>query len=217
MLELQDQGSDTPCVIRPCTVCGGSDRNPSGACRPCQAIRSARWSAKNADAERARKAADYQANRQLYIDRAKARVMRIPDEIRVYKAAWNRANRAKHRTYSANWRARHPEKRKLVVKAWEKRNPDLVRIFQQNRRARVKAARGQFSIGLIPRLWKLQRGLCACCKKPLGSRHELDHIMPLALGGSNTDDNAQLLRSHCNRSKSARHPVDYMQSRGFLL
>lgn len=45
----------------------------------------------------------------------------------------------------------------------------------------------------------------------------MDHIMPLALGGTNTDDNIQLLCPTCNRSKHAKHPVDFMQQRGFLL
>lgn len=35
--------------------------------------------------------------------------------------------------------------------------------------------------------------------------------------GTNTDDNIQLLRKLCNLQKSAKHPVDFMQQRGFLL
>ena len=63
----------------------------------------------------------------------------------------------------------------------------------------------------------LQKGLCPCCRKPLGNDYHMDHIIPLALGGSNGDNNIQLLRSECNLEKQAKHPVDFMQSRGFLL
>jgi 5-methylcytosine-specific restriction endonuclease McrA len=45
----------------------------------------------------------------------------------------------------------------------------------------------------------------------------MDHIIPLALGGTNTDDNIQLLRAKCNKQKGAKHPIDFMQQRGFLL
>jgi 5-methylcytosine-specific restriction endonuclease McrA len=45
----------------------------------------------------------------------------------------------------------------------------------------------------------------------------MDHIVPLISGGTNTDDNIQLMRSRCNQQKSAKHPIDFMQSRGFLL
>ena len=64
----------------------------------------------------------------------------------------------------------------------------------------------------------LRRKLCACgCGQPLGEKYELDHRMPIALGGENTDDNMQLLTRTCNRQKHAKHPVEFMKSRGFLL
>jgi 5-methylcytosine-specific restriction endonuclease McrA len=53
--------------------------------------------------------------------------------------------------------------------------------------------------------------------QPLGDNYHLDHITPITLGGSNTDDNMQLLRQRCNNQKYNKHPIDFMQSRGFLL
>ena len=76
---------------------------------------------------------------------------------------------------------------------------------------------GVLTLGLSLRLFQLQKGKCACCKKPLGSNYHMDHIMPLALGGTNTNDNIQLLRARCNLQKQAKHPVDFMQQRGYLL
>ena len=73
------------------------------------------------------------------------------------------------------------------------------------------------SVGLSAKLFKLQKGKCPCCKQPLGDDYHLDHKMPLALGGTNTDENMQLLRSICNLQKHAKHPVDFMQERGYLL
>jgi 5-methylcytosine-specific restriction endonuclease McrA len=79
------------------------------------------------------------------------------------------------------------------------------------------ASGGKLSPDLAERLYELQGGKCACCGKPLGEKYHLDHIMPLALGGANTDDNMQLLTARCNIQKSAKHPIDFMQERGFLL
>ena len=45
----------------------------------------------------------------------------------------------------------------------------------------------------------------------------LDHKVPLAAGGANEFGNLQLLCPRCNLAKSARDPLDFMQSRGFLL
>lgn len=94
---------------------------------------------------------------------------------------------------------------------------EIHRISIQNRRARKLESEGNLTPGLSERLFKLQRGACPCCKQPLGHDYHMDHIMPLARGGSNTDDNIQLLRQRCNNQKHSKHPVDFMQSRGFLL
>ncbi|MBU9359553.1 HNH endonuclease [Burkholderia multivorans] len=49
------------------------------------------------------------------------------------------------------------------------------------------------------------------------TRFPNDDIEPLARGGSNDIANIQLLCRTCNLSKHARDPVEFMQSRGFLL
>jgi len=74
------------------------------------------------------------------------------------------------------------------------------------------------SPNLSEKLFVLQKGICACgCQQPLGRDYHLDHRMPLALGGTNTDDNVQLLTKLCNLQKGKKHPIDFMQSRGFLI
>lgn len=41
---------------------------------------------------------------------------------------------------------------------------------------------------------------------------ELDHVIPLSLGGTHTIDNLQVLCAHHNRSKGNRSTADYRQS-----
>jgi HNH endonuclease len=50
-------------------------------------------------------------------------------------------------------------------------------------------------------VWQRDKGQCVKC----GSRErlEFDHVIPIALGGSNTERNIQLLCEPCNRSKGA--------------
>lgn len=126
---------------------------------------------------------------------------------------------AKARSLAAakKWNAANPDKVKERVRAWQKANPEACRIIRQNRRTRKLENGGKLSMGLMSKLFKLQKGKCACCLKPLGDKYHMDHIMPLALGGSNTDDNIQLLRQRCNHQKHAKHPIDFMRERGFLL
>lgn len=109
------------------------------------------------------------------------------------------------------------EKVKATRAKWAEANREQLRTLRHNYRARKSANGGKLSKDIADRLFVLQRGKCACCGLPLGTDYHLDHIMPLALGGSNTDDNIQLLRSSCNHQKRAKHPVEFMQQRGFLL
>lgn len=123
---------------------------------------------------------------------------------------------------SSVWQREDKEKADARMHAWRKLNPKRLnensRRQAHNRRARIREVGGRLSIGIAARLFELQRGKCACgCKQPLGDDYHLDHRMPLALGGANEDWNIQLLRSTCNQQKHAKHPVDFMQSRGYLL
>ena len=121
-----------------------------------------------------------------------------------------RVRAARQAKYAAN-----SEDVKKKVRAWQKLNPETVRLSKQNRRA--KESGGRLSKGLAEKLIKLQSGKCICCGQPLGSDYHLDHINPLSRGGSNTDDNIQLLRKTCNLQKHAKDPIEFMQMRGFLL
>jgi 5-methylcytosine-specific restriction endonuclease McrA len=89
-------------------------------------------------------------------------------------------------------------------------------LYEQNRRAK-KAAGGELPVDIVVRLLELQKGKCACCAKPLKGVYHLDHIMPISRGGENTERNVQLLLPQCNLQKNAKDPIDFMQSRGFLL
>ena len=192
----------SPIPVRPCIKCGAADRNPKGVCNICNRVRASAWYALNA----ARAKVNGMSYRAANPEKHKAAVARAVE-----------ANLDKKRSRDADWRASNPERISAVCAAWAAANPEARRIYNQNRRAKKRANGGVLTKGLSAKLFKLQRGLCPCCKQPLGDNFHLDHIQPIALGGSNTDDNMQLLRQRCNNQKHAKHPVDFMQSRGYLL
>lgn len=156
----------------------------------------------NPEREKARSAAYKAANR---------------EKIQAYAVAFREANPERVLATSARWRDANRDRVREISADWRKRNPDAVRVSTQNRRALVQKDGGVLSKGLAKRLFEMQKGKCPCCKQPLGKSYHLDHKMPLALGGTNTDDNMQLLRATCNLNKAAKHPVDFMQSRGYLI
>jgi len=133
------------------------------------------------------------------------------------RKAYLSANRDREASYRAKYYAENREKSLLKSKLFFSENPELRRIYNQNRRAIKRSTGGIISKGLADILFNLQRGKCPGCKQPLGDDYQLDHIMPIHLGGANEDWNIQLLRKTCNQQKHAKHPIDFMQSRGFLI
>lgn len=131
--------------------------------------------------------------------------------------SWRLQNLDRQRQYKQDWYLTNKERVVKKHNDWRAKNPSSLVVYSENRRARKRLVGGKLTSGLSLKLFALQKGKCACCKKPLGSDYHMDHIMPLALGGTNTDDNIQLLRAVCNRQKRAKHPVDFMRERGFLL
>ena len=202
-------------MLKFCKKCNAeTDRcKKTGRCKPCKVV----YYAANREKALAYKSAWYTANREKMIAASSAWRAVNREKARAAVIAWYAANREKVLAYGAAWRAINPEKVLANGASWRAANPEKCRIYNQNRKARKRANGGKLSSDLSAKLFKLQRGKCTCCGQPLGDDFHLDHVIPLALGGANEDSNIQLLRAECNLKKSSKHPVDFMQSRGFLL
>ena len=183
-------------------------------CKACEKARATKRRADHPDKKRVGDARYYAANREKIAARAAAYYAANRERLKTYAAKYRADHPEKARTAIAKWAAANPEKHRSYRARYIASNPDADRIRKHARRARE--AGGKPSKDIAERLYALQRGKCACCKQPLGNDYHLDHIMPLALGGTNTDDNIQLLRAKCNLQKSAKHPIDYMRENGFL-
>lgn len=134
-----------------------------------------------------------------------------------YFDRYNRENYSRLRARRLAWSAANADRIKALNAAWTQNNLERHRLYQHKRRARLKAG-GELSPNIIEVLLVRQKGRCACCSERLKGAYHLDHIFPLALGGSNTDDNVQLLTPRCNWQKGAKHPIEFMQQRrGMLL
>lgn len=106
-------------------------------------------------------------------------------------------------------------KNKEQLRKYRAARPDVQREAA-HRRQSAKVER--LPRGTVKRIGSLQRWKCAVCHGCLCRLgYHMDHIMPLAKGGQHTPGNIQLLCPTCNVRKSAKHPIDFMQQRGFLL
>lgn len=194
-----------------------TERYASGRCKPCHLACSAARHAANPATKRAVSAAWDAANRDKVRAKSTAWYVANHERARATGAAYRAANREKCRAVTSSWAAANPEKKRSTNAAWKASNKEKLRIYKHNRRARELNAGGTLSHGLADKLFKLQRGKCACCHISIAGGNHMDHVIPLALDGPNKDWNMQLLCPPCNLSKGAKHPIDFMQSKGLLL
>lgn len=200
----------------------------NSSCKECQSNYNRRRYEENQEAFKARGIAWYADNKERMRAANAAYRAANAEVVAAKKAEWQAANteriRSARRTWpsatpqrQADYYQRNKERDRVRMAAWRAANRGKTQEHRSNRRARKLKSGGKLSPGLSEKLFQLQRGLCPCCKQPLGDDHHMDHIVPLALGGANVDENMQLLRAACNLKKRAKHPIDYMQSKGFLL
>jgi 5-methylcytosine-specific restriction endonuclease McrA len=102
---------------------------------------------------------------------------------------------------------------------WRRENPDKARdISRKNghkRRVRKAASSEHYTLPEIRALRKKTGGKCALC--PAKGRMTIDHIVPLARGGSNAIRNIQFLCKSCNSSKQDKDPIQFAQEIGLLV
>ena len=136
-----------------------------------------------------------------------------PDRCKESYLKWREKEQAKGWATRKAYELANQEQRKLWKKKWVQNNPEQIKIQKHRRRGAV----GTFSKKDIDFLMKSQRGKCVVCLASLLKGKHIDHITPIALGGTNNPTNLQLLCPKCNLNKGAKDPIEFMQSRGFLL
>ncbi len=201
--------------MKVCKKCGTAI--DIGRCKECNRRRASAYYYANIDRSR-EKSREYQrAHRDERIAYSRAYYAANREKSIAISKAWAAANIKTVQENRRKWRAANLEKARAGAAQYRRDHPEAKRISEQNRRQKARENGGRLSRGLAGKLFKLQKGKCACCGLPLGDDYHLDHIMPLHRGGQHADSNMQLLRSKCNHEKHAKHPVDFMQERGFLL
>lgn len=125
-----------------------------------------------------------------------------PLKVKLKNERWRKINKVKDTLNKMKWADVNVEKVKQARDKWRTKNPDRWMIDTHARRART---RGRFTQQRVNQLKQDQGNKCVYCPADLTKFH-IDHIMPLALGGSNMDDNIQLLCPRCNLKKHAKHP-----------
>ena len=127
---------------------------------------------------------------------------------RAYVAAWYADHSGDKSAYYAAWYAEHD--RSASKAAWHAANMDKACTYRMNRRAlKRNATMGPIDVGQV---FANYGGICYLCglvidislKYPDPMSKSVDHIEPLARGGSHTMRNLAPTHLHCNLAKGAR-------------
>lgn len=111
---------------------------------------------------------------------------------------------SKSRKYYADNKAR----RKQQIGDWKRFNAGKVRAYAERRRTRANLV-GTFTADDVLIQYRSQRGKCWHCGKPVGDDYHVDHLIPLARGGTNDARNIVISCPFCNMSRGAKLPQEW--------
>lgn len=180
----------------------GSDRSRYDGkhpiCKTCSRAYQAEWRDKNKDKRKATVDKYRLANREKCLEATKKSQEKYPET----KRKWVEKNREKVREIKRNWYSNHPEQNREI---------------KASNKANRRGASGKFTELQIKDLLIKQKHKCVSCACDIKTSFHRDHIYPISKGGTNDISNIQLLCKSCNTKKGAKHPIDFMKQRGFLL
>lgn len=220
---------DPSCEPKICGVCkalkqsneyGRNARNKDGlqtACKACTHSYLVAYHEQNKANAKVRNAANYAGNKEAR--NAASRQWRESNKERAVELgrAYYQQNKDRLLEKSNERYQGKGEEIRARLAAYRAANPETRRAIDARMRAKRKSAPGSHTAADISKLMKLQRGKCIVCKCDIRNSYHVDHIEPLARGGSNDRDNLQLLCPPCNKRKHARDPIEFMNKQGFLL
>ena len=143
-------------------------------------------------------------------------VSRHTDEIRERQRQWHQANRERRlkqlRTHNRIYYAEHREESRDRVQRWSRANPAKICAQTARRKARKLNANGAdyTTAELIEARKEVGGGVCYLCGN---SSDAIDHVIPLAKGGTHWPANQRPVCTHCNSRKTDKWPYDIEKHR----
>lgn len=133
------------------------------------------------------------------------------EHIAEHKRAYYKANRERVVEYQRAYRAANRKRIDERNRIWRKANRDLVVANKQRRRFRKLQAEGTHTAEDVQEQYKRQKGRCFWCGEKVGDTYHVDHIVPLARGGSNWPENLVIACASCNCSRQDKLPHEWPQ------
>jgi 5-methylcytosine-specific restriction endonuclease McrA len=136
---------------------------------------------------------------------------------REYNAAYRVGREAEATARTRAWYAANPERSAEYHRAYRVENRARILANIHNRRAIKRAAPGRHTAADVRAIGRRQKWRCAWCGVGCKSAYHVDHVIPLARGGSNWPANLCIACPPCNLRKKAAHPDTFARTMGALL
>jgi 5-methylcytosine-specific restriction endonuclease McrA len=166
-----------------------------------------RWREANPGRKQAQWQEWYAANREYNQARGRKWRKANPDRVRESKRRDERAHPERVRAAAARFREANRERLREYFREWRRRNPERARAITNDgnhrRRARLRGVPEEAIDRFV--IYERDGGICWLCDLPVERGcFELDHIIPIAGGGSHTTDNVAVAHGSCNRAKGTK-------------
>jgi len=116
---------------------------------------------------------------------------------------WRNNNQAKVKAQRDKWRNENRERHRENSRQWIADNPERYREIQRHAQIRRRFIKAGLEDHYTKEEWQrlLHKYDCRCVKCGGAENIEVDHVVPLSGGGTNTIDNIQPLCRSCNAQK----------------
>jgi len=104
-----------------------------------------------------------------------------------------------------------PEWRRAWSKRWRANHKEYISARNRGTKARRKGAIGTHTAADIKAQYARQKGKCYYCHARVGDTYHVDHVVPLARGGSNWPENLVISCPTCNMQKRDKLPHEWVQ------
>ena len=114
---------------------------------------------------------------------------------------WRAENLEYSRAKVREWNRQHLPRVAAKLRTWRKKNPERAKAIDDRKRAKRAKALGTATFEQIKARIDFYGNRCAYCGGPY---EHVDHVIPLARGGSNWPANLRPACARCNQSKNAK-------------
>lgn len=191
--------------MRTCPRCGQQHARLKSWCAPCAASYSAAYRKANREKLLAGKAAHYEANKSIYIKRAKEWKISNPEKVSACIKSYYEKNKEKERARLKAWEISNSIKRISAKKTWRKENKSRLAAQCRARQAtKINATPSWADLNLIA----VEYSLASWCSEVMRIEYHVDHVVPLQgrnVCGLHVHNNLQVIQATENLRKSNRH------------